>query len=236
MRIDLSIILPCYNEEENIFPIYQEIKKINFNFYKIEVIFINNGSTDNTIKEINSVLKKKLRNIHFIKKSFKDNIHYGGAISEGIKIAKGKFISWTHADLQTPLNDVFRLFLKIKDEKKIFGRGIRVNNRGFDGFVSRLHEILASFILGKKMKEINAQPKMFKKSERKYFSNPPFKWTTIDTFFFYKALKKNFKIAEIKVVFKNRIFGESKWKNNYKTFLKHLFFNFLYLIKLRLTQ
>jgi len=236
MKIDLSIILPCYNEEENIFPIYQEIKKINFNFYKIEVIFINNGSTDNTIEEINSVLKKKLRNIYFIKKSFKNNIQYGGAISEGIKIAKGKFISWTHADLQTPLNDVFKLFLKIKDEKKIFGKGVRVNNRGFDGLVSKIHEILASVILGKKMKEINAQPKMFKKSETKYFRNPPCKWTTIDTFFFYKALKKNFKIAEIEVVFKNRIFGESKWKNNYKTFLKYLFFNFLYLIKLRLTR
>ena len=55
----------------------------------------------------------------------------------------------------------------------IFGKGYRTNNRGFDGIVSRFHETLASIILGKNLKEINAQPKIFSKDLLNYFDNFP---------------------------------------------------------------
>ena len=84
------------------------------------------------------------------------------------------------------------------------------------------------------MVEINAQPKIFHKSLYKIFNNIPTKWTTIDTYFYYIALKNKLKIIEIDVTFKTRIYGESKWKNNFKTFFQHILFNFIYLIKLKL--
>ena len=48
----------------------------------------------------------------------KENQGYGGGIAEGLKIAKGEFIGWTHADLQTPLNDFLKLFHIVRGKKK----------------------------------------------------------------------------------------------------------------------
>ena len=64
----------------------------------------------------------------------------------------------------------------------------------------------------------------------------PKQWTVLDTYVVYVCLKKNIKIEEINVVFKNRLYGSSKWKNNINKFIKTIFFNFLYLFKLRFSK
>ena len=55
MKIDLSVVIPLYNEENNILPIYEEIKKLNFN-YCVEFILVNNGSTDATKLNISKII------------------------------------------------------------------------------------------------------------------------------------------------------------------------------------
>jgi len=200
------------------------------------MIFVNNGSTDNTGIQIDNIINinKKIQNNILIKKlDLKQNVGYGGGIIAGLNIARGEYIGWAHADLQSPLEDFIKLYELIKKEKNVFGKGIRINNRGFDAIISKFHEKLASLILGFEMQEINAQPKIFSKDVAQYLTNMPKKWTTLDTYAYYSCLKKNVKIVEIEVVFKNRIYGQSKWKNNLKNFISHIIFNFLYLIKLR---
>ena len=233
--MNLSIILPCFNEEENITYLYQEFNKINFreNEY-IELLFVQNGSSDNTESEIISVINQNdKKNIKIKMVKLINNLGYGGGLKKGIEAACGEYIAWAHADLQTPLEDIYRLYNIIKNDNYSFGKGKRVNNRGYDGIVSRFHEKCASFILNEKMVEINAQPKIFHKSIIRHLTQIPERWTVIDTYIYYVALKKKINIYEIDVVFKNRIYGSSKWKNNYKIFLKHLFYNFIYLFKLR---
>jgi glycosyltransferase involved in cell wall biosynthesis len=236
MTINFSLVLPCYNEEKNISHLFEEFQNLKLRKSDVvELIFVNNGSTDNTRQEIIKVLKKNKKKKIIIRHiTLKNNLGYGGGIKTGLDNSNGNFIGWCHADLQTPLEDFYNLYKKIKKHKNVFGKGIRKNNRGYDGIVSRLHEKTASLILGKNMVEINAQPKIFHKSLYKIFKNIPTKWTTIDTYFYYIALKNKLKIIEIDVTFKTRIYGESKWKNNFKTFFQHIFFNFIYLIKLKL--
>ena len=153
-----------------------------------------------------------------------------------MKVAKGEYIGWSHADLQTPIIDFLKLYLLIKDKKNILGKGVRTNNRGFDGIISRFHEKLASVILGYQMIEVNAQPKIFNKDLLKLFSNIPYKWTTIDTYVMYICLKNKIQIETIEVVFNTRKYGHSKWKNNFTNFISHILFNFLYLFKLRFSK
>ena len=86
----------------------------------------------------------------------------------------------------------------------------------------------------KKLTEINAQAKIINKKDLIFFKNPPKNWTTLDTYFYYISTKNNFEIIELDVVFKSRLYGQSKWKNNFRKFLKHLYNNFFYLIKLKL--
>ena len=125
--------------------------------------------------------------------------------------------------------------IKLK-AKNILGKGFRTNNRGFDGIISRLHENLASFVLGVNMKEVNAQPKIFNKELMSYFSKMPHKWTTLDTYVMYVCLKNKIEVQTIDVVFNTRKFGQSKWKNNFINFISHIIFNVLYLFKLRFTK
>lgn len=236
MLLNFSLVLPCFNEEKNIPFLYKEFLQISFNKYNCELIFVNNGSTDNTGIQIDNIINinKKIQNNILIKKlDLKQNVGYGGGIIAGLNIARGEYVGWAHADLQSPLEDFIKLYELIKKEKNVFGKGIRINNRGFDSIISKFHEKLASLILGFEMQEINAQPKIFSKDVAQYLTNMPKKWTTLDTYAYYSCLKKNVKIVEIEVVFKNRIYGQSKWKNNLKNFISHIIFNFLYLIKLR---
>ena len=91
-------------------------------------------------------------------------------------------------------------------EMCIRDRGKRVNNRGFDSFITRMHEVCAQLILGKKLNEINAQPKIINKKDLIFFKNPPKNWTTLDTYFYYISIKNNFQIFEIDVIFKSRLY------------------------------
>ena len=234
MSINFSLVLPCYNEEENISLLYKEFSEIPLDQYRAELILVNNGSKDGTQKEIEKIIdNNKKDNINVVLLNLKKNLGYGGGISEGLKIANGDYIGWSHADLQTPLIDFFKLFKLIKNKEKVFGKGIRVNNRSYFGLISKMHEVLASIILGYNLKEINAQPKIFSKDVLKYFNNMPKKWTTLDTYAVYISLENNIDIVEMDVIFRNRVHGESKWQNNFSNFIKHIFFNIMYLVQLR---
>ncbi len=237
MSINFSLVLPCYNEEKNIAFLCKEFFEIPMDKYKAELILVNNGSNDNTKLEIEKVIKNNSsQNIIIKLLDIKKNIGYGGGISEGLKISRGEFIGWAHADLQTPLSDFYKLFKLVNGKKNILGKGFRTNNRGFDGLVSRFHEYLASIILGYKMKEINAQPKIFNRELLNNFKNMPQKWTTLDTYVVYICLKNSIEIETINVVFNTRKFGQSKWKNNFFSFISHIFFNIVYLFKLRFSK
>ena len=234
MSINISLVLPCYNEEKNITLICDEFLELPLQKYNAELILVNNGSSDETKNEIiKAINSNNSKNVSIKLVNIENNIGYGGGIAEGLKIAKGDYIGWAHADLQTPLIDFFKLYLLIKDKKNILGKGFRVNNRGFDGMISMLHEKLSSLILGYPMKEINAQPKIFNRELLQLFSHIPYKWTTIDTYIMYICLKNRIEIETIEVVFNTRKYGHSKWKNNFLNFVSHILFNFLYLFKLR---
>ena len=56
MKLDLSIIIPLYNEEKNIWPIFEEIKELDIDNFFIEIILVDNGSTDKTEEKIEEII------------------------------------------------------------------------------------------------------------------------------------------------------------------------------------
>ncbi len=94
----LSIIIPCYNEENNVELIYNEIKN---NFKKIkdyEIIFINDGSKDNTIDNLKHINKRAHENIKII--NFSRNFGKEAAMYAGLKESRGEYVSIIDADMQ----------------------------------------------------------------------------------------------------------------------------------------
>ena len=96
----LSIIVPCFNEEESVEIIFKEIQK-ELTDYDYEIIYINDGSSDNTLENIKEISKSN-PNIKYI--SFSRNFGKESAIYAGLKSASGDLICVMDADLQHPPN------------------------------------------------------------------------------------------------------------------------------------
>ena len=96
----ISLIIPCYNEEENVNLFFQECTKVlNKTNYEFEYIFINDGSKDNTLKEIKKLINENAEaNIRGI--SFSRNFGKEAAIIAGLKKCMGDYATIIDADLQ----------------------------------------------------------------------------------------------------------------------------------------
>ena len=109
----LSIVVPCYNEADNIPLILERFDEV-IKTDEVEVILVNNGSTDNSAV----VLDELLPNYSFARTVFVPvNQGYGYGILQGLNAAEGDYIGWTHADMQTDPADVLKALDIIKTDK-----------------------------------------------------------------------------------------------------------------------
>ena len=106
----ISIIIPIYNEEKFIDKLLLSIKKIKLiKHFKKEIICINDGSTDNSLK-----ILKKHKDIKIINQN---NFGKGHAVQQGIKKAKGKYIIIQDSDLEYDPRDINKLLKDIISRK-----------------------------------------------------------------------------------------------------------------------
>ncbi len=111
----LSVIVPCYNEEEVLPLFYEEITKVAelLNQLKFEFIFVNDGSGDNTLAVIKSMRQKDER-VHY--SSFSRNFGKEAAIYAGLKKAAGDYVVIIDADLQDPPALISEMYDAVKNE------------------------------------------------------------------------------------------------------------------------
>ena len=97
--IKLSLVVPCYNEETNIFDFYDAAKNVFGNAsYNYEIVFINDGSKDDTQKRLSELYKKVPDKITVI--NFSRNFGKEAAILAGLRRSRGDYICIIDADLQ----------------------------------------------------------------------------------------------------------------------------------------
>lgn len=106
----ISVIVPVFNEEKNIFLFYNEIKK--YLSEDDELIYIDDGSTDNTFLEIQQLANKD-NNIKCI--SFSRNFGHQNALMAGLEHAKGDYIITMDGDLQHPTELIPALLQKLNE-------------------------------------------------------------------------------------------------------------------------
>ncbi len=98
----ISIVVPCYNEEESIPLFYKEVDKVTEKMQekaKFEFLFVNDGSKDKTLEELRKLAKKDDR-VRYI--SFSRNFGKEAAMYAGLENAKGDYVTTMDADLQDP--------------------------------------------------------------------------------------------------------------------------------------
>lgn len=204
-KINVSIVIPCFNEYLNLKHLVEECKQIakdNLN-YNIEYVFVDNGSTDNS-----SLFLREIKHPNIRVFNIKENVGYGNGIIQGLKQCSNDTVAWTHSDLQTDVRDIIRGLKYINNGQSLI-KGKRVSRNLLAKSLSLGMSFYAYFKLGLWVNEINAQPKIFKKEFLNEIINIAPLDFSLDLYFCIQA-KKRGGIKEFNVYFKKRKYEEAK--------------------------
>ena len=164
MRV--NIIIPCYNEEANLWRIRDsflaELKQAGE--IDVRLVLVENGSADSS--------REVMFDADFVHEAIEIalvdvNQGYGHGIKQGLRHSDANFYCWAHADLQTPLGDVLEVVKSgCKNGTDIMaGKRVTTGGQKLQSFV---FDTLASLVMGCRSVDINGQPKFFHHSYKKY--------------------------------------------------------------------
>ena len=161
----LSIVVPLYNEEESLIELHQWIKSsLDPTDYSFEIIFIDDGSLDNSWIIIEG-LSKRNKNIKGIR--FAKNYGKSQALNAGFKAAKGKLIATLDADLQDSPEELPSMIKKLNEEGLDLVSGwkkTRHDNLFLKNIPSKLFNFAARLVSGIKLHDFNCGIKVYNKN------------------------------------------------------------------------
>jgi len=135
-NILISILIPSFNEEKTILNILNRISKTIDPSINYEVVVINDGSTDNTLK-----LLEQNKNLYNQLVTYEKNYGKGNAIKKGLEVSKGKYIFFQDADLEYDPIDINKFTKLINRFEPDLIIGSRLNYSEY----TRSHNILNKF-------------------------------------------------------------------------------------------
>lgn len=144
----LSVVVPVHNEEENIAPLIQEIEDALSNFIAFEIVYVNDGSKDDTKKRLAEAKVKhpKLRVINHEKSCGQST-----AVRTGIKFAKGDWIATLDGDGQNDPADIKKLIAAIENGVDLIGGNRRHTRR--DTWIKRISSVVANTVRSKLLRD-----------------------------------------------------------------------------------
>jgi glycosyltransferase involved in cell wall biosynthesis len=161
--MDISVIVPLFNEEESLPKLYEWIERVmNEHQYTFEVIFVNDGSTDKSWQVIEA-LQEQSKNVRGIK--FRHNYGKSPALYCGFKAAKGDVVITMDADLQDSPDEIPELFSMIKDDNYDLVSGWkkkRYDSKFSKNIPSKLYNATARKVTGLKLHDMNCGLKAYR--------------------------------------------------------------------------
>ncbi len=204
---DLSIVIPCYNEEESIQILFEKIKE-NVQKLKLsyEVIFVDDGSTDQSqIRQI-ELYQKYPDNIKLIQ--FRKNSGKAAALAAGFREAEGKLIITMDADLQDDPAEIKNLIAKINEGYDLVSGWKKKRHDPISKTLpSKIFNFVVSKLSGIKIHDFNCGLKIYRRE-------------VVETLVVYGEMHRylpvlahwqGFKISEIPVQHHPRQYGKSKY-------------------------
>lgn len=231
--MEISVVVPCYNEEkcikDNLIKI-DNFLKTNKKIKKYEIICVDDGSSDSTRKIIKKLQKFK----PYIRLTPKrENKGKGFSVKQGILASRFPYILFTDADLPTPMTELNKFFKFLDHDIVIGSRNLKnsVVKRSLKRtIIGKTYAKIVQLILGLKYKDPQCGFKLFKSEiAKKLVQKQKINGFAFDSELLFLAQKKNYKIVEIPV----------RWKESRKTrinLLKHSLAMLIDLIKIRLNH
>ncbi|MDO9152741.1 MAG: glycosyltransferase family 2 protein [Paludibacter sp.] len=207
--MDISVIVPLYNEEESLVKLYEWIEKVmNKNKFTFEIIFVNDGSTDHSWEVIESLQKKSV-NVRGIK--FRNNYGKSPALYCGFNAAKGDVVITMDADLQDSPDEIPELYRMIKEDGFDLVSGWkkkRHDSKLTKNLPSKLYNATARKVTGLKLHDMNCGLKAYRIDVVKNIEV----YGEMHRYIPYLAKNAGFKkIGEKVVEHRKREFGETKF-------------------------
>ena len=230
----LSIVIPVFNEINFIYKLFDQIKSY-FNSENIEIIFVDDGSTDGSLDSLKEIKEKKNYKFTFKLINLDINSGKGKAIQTGIKHSVGEYILLQDADLELDTKDAKEMFDMItnnKDIKCIFGSRylsgkLKRNNYFFNSLIGKLNSLIFNIFFSQSLSDVHCGLKILHRSviEKIKLSVNDF---GIEIDLASQIVRNNFFIYEFGVSYFFRSKAQGKkitWVDGFKSFY--------YLIKVR---
>jgi glycosyltransferase involved in cell wall biosynthesis len=162
--MDISVIVPLYNEAESLPELYAWIQRVmNENKFSYEVIFVNDGSTDNSWQVIQD-LKSKSENVRAIR--FRRNYGKSPALFCGFERAEGNVVITMDADLQDSPDEIPELYRMVMQDGYDLVSGWkqkRYDNTFTKNIPSKIYNATARKVTGLKLHDMNCGLKAYRK-------------------------------------------------------------------------
>lgn len=222
----ISIVIPVFNEQESLNELFKTIKSEfskSLIEYSHEVIFVNDGSSDNSLEVLKNLNRENTR-VKII--SFRKNMGKASALSEGFKKAEGDYILTMDADLQDGIENLPLLIKKMDEGLDIVIGWKRKREDSFSKIIpSKCFNFFVSFFSGIKLHDFNSGLKLMKNNVAKEI----YLYGEMHRFIPVLAVQRGFKVGEVAVSHSPRKYGKSKysWDRFFKGFYDFLTVMFL---------
>lgn len=204
----------------------------------IEVILVDNGSTDNSPQVLRDLLPN---HPHCRSVRVPINKGYGFGILLGLESATGDLLAWTHADMQTDPKDILQglaiLKQHIDSDNNIYVKGRRIKRPLADLVFTVGMSIFETLLLRVGLWDINAQPNIFSRKFFESWINPPHDFS-LDLYVYFTARNQGLPVYRFPVEFSERAHGASHWNINWAAKMKFIrrTIDFSFELKRRLSQ
>lgn len=220
--MNLSIIVPVFNEEDRIRPFLADLSNFTQKLKDYEIIFINDGSKDNTL-DILAEFSRKDKRIRII--SYKGNMGKGYAVRKGIMSAKGEKIIFIDADGSTKPREIANMLPLLDEFDVVVGDRTHyessIDQPVLRQTTGRLFNFYANLIFGINVKDNLCGFKGFRhKAAINLFRNVVSNRWIFDVEIFYKIRKNNYSLHQMSIKWEHREGTKIKFFDPFKMFLQ----------------
>lgn len=211
--MDISVVVPLYNEEESLPALYEWIHRVmDAHGYAWEVIFVDDGSTDGSWSVVQGLKESDAQHVRGIK--FRHNYGKSPALHCGFQLAQGDVVITMDADLQDSPDEIPALYEMIVKEKYDLVSGWkkkRYDSKLTKNLPSKLYNATARFVTGLKLHDMNCGLKAYRREVVKNIEV----FGEMHRYIPYLAKNAGFtRIGEKVVIHRKREFGVSKFGLN----------------------
>src|SRR5574341_942017 len=199
-----SVVVPLYNEEANVVPLYDALSQVMKKLKNYEIIFVNDGSRDSTLTNLMDLVKRE-KNLRIV--DFPRNYGKSAALRAGFDIAKGDIIVTIDGDLQNDPKDIPLLIQSLENYDVVSGWRRQRRDKAMKIAFSKIFNHLQRKLFGVPIHDSNCGLKVYRSEVLEDLSL----YGELHRYIPSILHKKGYLVGEVPINHNPRLHGRSKY-------------------------